>query len=130
MAKRLEGIPDVDVVIATRDGFAELSRKNSVSITDGILGNKIVLDNGAVLWSSTNISSYIYVFDNGTEIAHYAYTNLKYYKNCVEVQRLPFHFTATGVSGVTGTIHKIEIYNIDKSLEFLHIDYHKESRFW
>ena len=126
-------INDESLILATVDGIEDLSpNKYALSTSNAIVGNGVKLSNGSMTWDSITPVTVVLVFDpeDGSGIKHYVSTNGTVYTNAVETGSMPFAITATGISNVTGTIYKLEIYNDAKSAEWIMENYEKESRYW
>jgi hypothetical protein len=127
-------LPNKTLVFATFNGIDELSTKNTIAVSNGIVGSRVVLSNGSITWTSIPvIASYIYVYDpdDGTGIAHYASSGDIFYKNGeVDVEAHPITITPTGITGVTGIITRLEVYNATITVDDILVDYANELRFW
>ena len=126
-------INDESLILATVDGIEDLSpNKYSLSTSNAIVGNGVKLSNGSMTWDSITPITVVLVFDpeDGSGVKHYVSTNGTVYTNTIETGSMPFAITATGISGVTGKIHKLEIYSDTKSLNWIKINYEKEIRYW
>ena len=123
---------DASLIFYTRDGLLDYTLTNStIVLTNAIGGNGIKLTNGSMTWDDLSLTTYMYVFDDGSEIKHYGYANgVLYVNGVVNTDAQPITITATGVSGVTGTIIKLSIFDKTKSAEYIKINYEEESKYW
>ena len=123
---------DESLIFYTRDGLCDYTPTNStIVLTNATSGNGIILSNGSMTWDELSLTSYMYVFDDGSEIKHYGYAKgVLYVNGVVNTDAQPITITATGVSGVTGTIIKLSIFNESKSAEYIKINYEDESKYW
>jgi len=130
--KKILATDDTSLVFGTENGFDDLSGKSNITTTNAIVGKNIVLTNGSISWNSLTPTTFVYVYDpdDGTGLKHYASSNGTVYTNGVVGGSLPFSVGATGISGVTGRITKLKIFDEIKTADWIKFDYEKESKYW
>lgn len=121
------------VVLGTIDGFNDYSgNSNEFTVSEGIVGNGIILNNGKINWEESTFESYMYVFEptDGSGIKFCSYSEGIHRVNLVEDEP-PLTITSTGMSETaSGKIHKVEAYNYDIPFPLLKLLYLKESRYF
>ena len=123
---------DTSLQFYTRDGITDYSMsKKTITLSNAIGGNAIVLTNGGMSWAALTVTAYNYVFDDGSGIKHYAVIDGQLYIDGVSsVEAIPFVVSATGFSGVTGTIYKLAVYDENPSVADNVMDYENEAKYW
>jgi hypothetical protein len=118
------------LVFATINGITDLSGKNTITTSNAIVGNGIVLTTGTVTWQTLTPTSYVYVWEDSDGIInHYGY-NGTVFTNGVAGGTQPITVGATGISSATGKLHSIKIYNEAKSAEWIKQDYLNAVKYW
>ena len=126
---------DVSLMLYTRNGIADYSTVGSagktLTLTNAIVGNGIVFTSGSMTWGVVPLTTVIYTFDSGSGVNHYAIADgVKYLNGVVDVSTFPITVTSTGISGVTGKLHSLSIFNEVKSASYIDLDYENESKYW